>query len=70
MEIKKIGVIGAGLMGAGIAQVAAQSGFEVTLMDVETRFLDKGISTIEKNLKRTVEKGKLAAAEADAVRDA
>lgn len=68
MEIKKIGVIGAGLMGAGIAQVAAQSGFEVTLMDVETRFLDKGISTIEKNLKRTVEKGKLSAADADAIR--
>jgi 3-hydroxybutyryl-CoA dehydrogenase len=68
MEIKKIGVIGAGLMGAGIAQVAAQSGFEVALMDVETRFLEKGISTIEKNLKRTVEKGKLAAADADAIR--
>ncbi len=68
MEIKKIGVIGAGLMGAGIAQVAAQSGFEVTLMDVETRFLDKGIATIEKNLKRIAEKGKLTAAEADASR--
>ncbi|MBI5251411.1 MAG: 3-hydroxybutyryl-CoA dehydrogenase [Desulfomonile tiedjei] len=66
--MKKIGVIGAGLMGAGIAQVAAQSGFEVTLMDVETRFLDKGISTIEKNLKRMVEKGKLDAAQADAIR--
>jgi 3-hydroxybutyryl-CoA dehydrogenase len=68
MEIKRIGVIGAGLMGAGIAQVAAQSGFEVTLMDVETRFLDKGISTIEKNLKRTVEKGKLSQSDADAIR--
>ena len=42
MEIKRIGVIGAGLMGAGIAQVAAQSGHEVNLMDVETRFLKKG----------------------------
>lgn len=68
MEIKRIGVIGAGLMGAGIAQVAAQSGFEVTLMDVETRFLDKGLSTIEKNLKRTVEKGKLSQSDADAIR--
>jgi 3-hydroxybutyryl-CoA dehydrogenase len=68
MEIKRIGVIGAGLMGAGIAQVAAQSGFEVTLMDVETRFLDKGMSTIEKNLKRTVEKGKLSQSDADAIR--
>ncbi|AFM25135.1 3-hydroxyacyl-CoA dehydrogenase [Desulfomonile tiedjei DSM 6799] len=68
MEIKRIGVIGAGLMGAGIAQVAAQSGFDVTLMDVETRFLDKGLSTIEKNLKRTVEKGKLSQPDADAIR--
>jgi len=68
MEIKKIGVIGAGLMGAGIAQVAAQSGFEVNLMDIEQRFVDKGMATIEKNLKRMVEKGKMDAAEADAVR--
>ncbi|WP_041287068.1 3-hydroxybutyryl-CoA dehydrogenase [Desulfomonile tiedjei] len=66
--MKRIGVIGAGLMGAGIAQVAAQSGFDVTLMDVETRFLDKGLSTIEKNLKRTVEKGKLSQPDADAIR--
>lgn len=69
MEIKKIGVIGAGLMGSGIAQVAAQSGFEVNLMDVEQRFLDKGLSTIEKNLKRMTEKGKMDAAQADAVRN-
>ena len=48
MEIKRIGVIGAGLMGGGIAQVAAQSGFQVNLMDVEERFLTKGIATIEK----------------------
>ncbi len=48
MEIKKIGVIGAGLMGSGIAQVAAQSGFEVTMMDIEQKFVDKGIGTIEK----------------------
>ena len=42
MEIKRIGVIGAGLMGAGIAQVAAQSGFEVNLNDVEERFIQNG----------------------------
>jgi 3-hydroxybutyryl-CoA dehydrogenase len=69
MEIKKIGVIGAGLMGSGIAQVAAQSGFEVNLMDVEQRFVDKGVSTIEKNLKRMIDKGKIDAAQADAVRN-
>jgi 3-hydroxybutyryl-CoA dehydrogenase len=68
MEIKKIGVIGAGLMGSGIAQVAAQSGFEVTLMDVETRFVQKGLSTIEKNLQRMAEKGKMTAADAGAIR--
>lgn len=68
MDIKKIGVIGAGLMGAGIAQVAAQSGFEVNLMDVETRFLEKGISNIEKNLQRMAEKGKMTASDADAIR--
>jgi 3-hydroxybutyryl-CoA dehydrogenase len=68
MEIKKIGVIGAGLMGAGIAQVAAQSGHEVNLMDVETRFLEKGLSTIEKNLQRMAEKGKMTAGDAEAIR--
>lgn len=68
MEIRKIGVIGAGLMGAGIAQVAAQSGIEVKLMDVETRFLEKGLSTIEKNLQRMAEKGKMTAADAEAIR--
>jgi len=68
MEIKKIGVIGAGLMGAGIAQVAAQSGHEVNLMDVETRFLEKGLSTIEKNLQRMAEKGKMTAGDAETIR--
>jgi 3-hydroxybutyryl-CoA dehydrogenase len=68
MEIKRIGVIGAGLMGSGIAQVAAQSGFQVNLMDVEQRFVDKGLATIDKNLKRMTEKGKMEASEADAVR--
>ncbi len=68
MEIKKIGVIGAGLMGAGIAQVAAQSGFEVVLMDIEQRFVDKGMAGIEKNLKRMTDKGKIEASEAEAVK--
>jgi len=68
MEIKRIGVIGAGLMGAGIAQVVAQSGLEVNLMDVETRFLDKGLSTIEKNLQRSAEKGKMTIGDAETIR--
>ena len=68
MEIKKIGVIGAGLMGAGIAQVAAQSGFEVNLNDVEERFIQNGMKTIEKNLKRLTDKGKMDASTAEGVR--
>ncbi len=68
MEIKRIGVIGAGLMGGGIAQIAAQNGFQVNLMDVEERFITKGIATIEKNLKRQVDKGVMQASEADAIR--
>jgi 3-hydroxybutyryl-CoA dehydrogenase len=68
MEIKKIGVIGAGLMGAGIAQVAAQSGFEVNLNDVEERFIQNGLKTIEKNLKRMTDKGKMDASTAEGVR--
>ncbi|MBI4962068.1 MAG: 3-hydroxybutyryl-CoA dehydrogenase [Desulfomonile tiedjei] len=66
--MSKIGVIGAGLMGSGIAQVAAQTGFQVSLMDVEQRFVDKGLATIDKNLKRMIDKGKMEASEADAVR--
>jgi 3-hydroxybutyryl-CoA dehydrogenase len=68
MAITKIAVIGAGLMGSGIAQVAAQSGFQVNLNDVEQRFIDKGLGMIDKNLKRMTEKGKMEAAEAEAVR--
>jgi 3-hydroxybutyryl-CoA dehydrogenase len=68
MEIKRICVVGAGLMGAGIAQVAAQSGFNVNLNDVEDRFIQNGINTIQKNLKRLTDKGKMDVSEAEAVR--
>lgn len=57
----KIMVLGAGTMGAGIAQVVAQAGYEVVIRDVDMRFVDKGISTIVKNLAKMVEKGKLSA---------
>jgi 3-hydroxybutyryl-CoA dehydrogenase len=59
MEIRKIGVIGAGTMGNGIAHVFARSGFEVMLCDVEQRFLDRGLATINKNLEREVAKNKI-----------
>jgi len=58
MEIKNVCVLGAGLMGNGIAQVCAQAGFQVTLRDIEQRFIDGGMNTIKKNLSRGVEKGK------------
>ncbi len=58
MEIKNICVLGAGLMGNGIAQVCAQAGYSVTLRDIEQRFIDGGMNTIRKNLAKEVEKGK------------
>jgi 3-hydroxybutyryl-CoA dehydrogenase len=59
MDIKKIGVIGAGTMGRGIAQVAATSGFDVVLHDVEETFLEKALAGIDKSLSKLIEKGKL-----------
>ncbi len=59
MEIKKIGVIGAGQMGNGIAQVGAQSGFQVLMSDISDSLIQKGMATISKNLDRMVEKGKI-----------
>jgi 3-hydroxybutyryl-CoA dehydrogenase len=58
MDIKNVCVLGAGLMGSGIAQVCAQAGFKVTMRDIEQRFIDAGMNTIKKNLNRDVEKGK------------
>lgn len=59
MEIKKIGVLGAGLMGRGIAQVAAQAGYNVVMRDIEDRFVEGGLNAIESFLKVSVEKGKM-----------
>jgi len=60
MEIKWIGVIGAGSMGNGIAQVASQAGYQVIMRDVEDRFVQNGLKAIEKFLSKSVEKGKMA----------
>lgn len=59
MAIKKIGVLGAGLMGSGIAQVAAVSGYQVTILEINEQALNKGISGIDKSLSKFVEKGSL-----------
>jgi 3-hydroxybutyryl-CoA dehydrogenase len=61
MEIKRVGVIGAGTMGNGIAHVFARGGYSVVLCDVEQRFLDRGIAAITKNLDREVAKNKISA---------
>jgi 3-hydroxybutyryl-CoA dehydrogenase len=57
MEIKKVGVLGCGLMGSGIAQVAATAGCDVVVLEQEQKFLDKGFAGIEKSLTRLVERG-------------
>ena len=57
MDIKKVGVLGCGLMGSGIAQTAAAAGFEVVVLEQEQKFLDKGFAGIEKSLSRLVERG-------------
>jgi len=59
MQIEKVGVLGCGLMGSGIAQVAATAGFHVAVLEVEQRFLDKGFAGIEKSLAKFAEKGTL-----------
>jgi 3-hydroxybutyryl-CoA dehydrogenase len=68
MPIEKVGVVGCGLMGSGIAQVAAQSGCDVIVREVSQQLGDKGLQSIEKNLARQVEKGTLQAADRDKIR--
>src|SRR5664279_4491590 len=67
MTIQKIGVIGAGQMGNGIAHVFAQAGFGVLMQDVTEDYARKGLATIDKNLQRGVDKGKLSADEKIAI---
>ena len=68
MEISKVGVVGCGLMGHGIAQICAQAGWDVVVREVSQEKLDAGVGKIEKQLARAVEKGKLEQADADAIR--
>jgi 3-hydroxybutyryl-CoA dehydrogenase len=64
MKIKKVCVLGAGIMGSGIAQVVAAAGFDITMRDIQDRFVDKGLQTIKFHLGRAVEKEKIKAKEA------
>ncbi len=65
MDIQKIGIVGAGTMGGGIAQVAATSGFEVLLHDTGQEFLDRGLKTIDKSVSKLIEKGKITGDKGD-----
>lgn len=65
MEIRKVGVVGAGTMGNGIAHVFARSGFNVVLCDVQQNFLERALATITRNLDREVAKNKITAADKD-----
>src|ERR1041384_548735 len=57
MQIKKVGVLGCGLMGSGIAQVSAMAGLDVTVLEADQKFIDKGFGGIEKSLAKFAEKG-------------
>ena len=69
MNIEKVGVVGCGLMGSGIAEVAAKSGFDVVVREVNADFLEAGQGRVRKSLDRAVDKGKLDAADRDAAWD-
>ena len=69
MEIKKVGVLGCGLMGSGIAQTAASAGFETTVREVTDELLQKGLASIEKSLARFAEKGTITAEQQKQTRD-
>jgi 3-hydroxybutyryl-CoA dehydrogenase len=68
MEIREVGVLGCGLMGSGIAQVTATAGFDVTMLEVEQKFLDKGFAGIERSLAKFAEKGMITAQQKDEIR--
>src|SRR6476619_5573904 len=68
MDISKVGVVGCGLMGHGITQICAQAGWDVVVREVTQDRLDAGMSKIDKQLSRAVEKGRVEQAEAEAVR--
>jgi 3-hydroxybutyryl-CoA dehydrogenase len=68
MEMTKVGVLGCGLMGHGIAQICAEAGWEVVVRELSTEKLDKGLAKVDKQLGRAVDKGKMEQSDADAAR--
>jgi 3-hydroxybutyryl-CoA dehydrogenase len=67
MDIKKVGVVGAGAMGNGIAQIAAQIGCDVVMRDIEDAFVERGMKNIDRFLSKSVEKGKMESSEKDSI---
>src|SRR3982074_2348087 len=68
MAIQKVGVVGCGLMGSGIAQVSAQAGFPTVVREVSLEIVEKGLKSIDKNLARLLEKGNLTDAQKNEIR--
>jgi len=68
MAIQRVGVVGCGLMGSGIAQVSAQAGFQTIVREVNAELVEKGLKGIEKNLARQVEKGAITEAAKNEIR--
>ncbi|HEX9149201.1 MAG TPA: 3-hydroxyacyl-CoA dehydrogenase NAD-binding domain-containing protein, partial [Thermoanaerobaculia bacterium] len=68
MKISRVGVLGAGLMGSGIAEVCAKAGYETIVREVSDELARKGVGRVESSLAKAVERGKLAAADRDAAR--
>jgi 3-hydroxybutyryl-CoA dehydrogenase len=66
MEVKRIGVVGCGLMGSGIAEVCARSGYSTIALEVNQQFLDKGMNSIKASLEKAASKGKMSAQDKDA----
>ena len=69
MAVRRIGILGCGLMGSGIAQVAAQAGYDVTVRELTVELYERGLKRIRQSLDKFVEKDKLSAADRDAARD-
>lgn len=69
MEIKKIGVVGCGIMGSGIAQVCAQAGYQVVMSETDDTLLKKGLASIDKVLSRSVEKGRISSEEKESIKN-
>jgi 3-hydroxybutyryl-CoA dehydrogenase len=67
MEVKKICVLGAGLMGSGIAQVSAEAGLEVSMRDIEDRFVQGGLNNLKKNYEKAIAKGKMTQGQVDGI---